>query len=78
MQVIQAHRVTMESREAIFNLFAAYVHTVPLEELLAAVERAQRVLFKERRFIISVAYKWVVRLDYLLKSARKNKCDAKP
>jgi hypothetical protein len=68
----------MESREAIFNLFAAYVHTVPLEELLAAVERAQRVLFKERRFIISVAYKWVVRLDYLLKSARKNKCDAKP
>jgi len=78
VQVIQAHRVTMESREAIFNLFAAYVHTVPLEELLAAVERAQRVLFKERRFIISVAYKWVVRLDYLLKSARKNKCDAKP
>jgi hypothetical protein len=78
VQVIQAHRVTMETREAIFNLFAAYVHTVPLEELLATVERAQRVLFKERRFIISVAYKWVVRLDYLLKSARNNKCDARP
>ncbi len=42
MQAIQAQKVTAETKEAIYNLFAAYVHTVPLEELLESVERARR------------------------------------
>ncbi|MGD0171424.1 MAG: hypothetical protein ABSB81_04780 [Halobacteriota archaeon] len=42
MQEIHAHHSTAETREAIYNLFAAYMHTVPLEELLASVERARR------------------------------------
>ena len=33
---------TGEKKQAIYNLLAAYIHTVPLEELLASVERAQR------------------------------------
>ncbi|MGA3359317.1 MAG: hypothetical protein ABSC87_03805 [Halobacteriota archaeon] len=42
MQVIHAHGVIAESREAIYNLFAAYIHTIPLEELIESVERARR------------------------------------
>jgi hypothetical protein len=39
VQAINAHGVTAESREAIYNLFAACIHTIPLEELIASVER---------------------------------------
>ena len=42
MQAIHAHKVTAETRRAIYNLFAAYVHTVPLEQLIESVERARR------------------------------------
>jgi hypothetical protein len=42
VQAIHAHTVTAETREAIYNLFAAYIHTVPLEELIESVERARR------------------------------------
>ncbi len=42
VQVIHAHGVIAESREAIYNLFAAYIHTIPLEELIESVERARR------------------------------------
>jgi hypothetical protein len=42
VQAIYAHHSTAETREDIFNLFAAYVHTVPLEELIESVELARR------------------------------------
>ena len=42
VQAIHAHHSTAETRETIYNLFAAYLHAVPLEELLANVERARR------------------------------------
>jgi len=42
VQAIQAYKVTAETKEAIYNLFAAYVHTMPLDELLEKVERARR------------------------------------
>jgi hypothetical protein len=31
--------VTAETREAIYNLFAAYLHTIPVEQLIESVER---------------------------------------
>ena len=31
-----------EKKQALYNLFAAYIHTVPLEELIESVERARR------------------------------------
>jgi hypothetical protein len=31
-----------ETEQALCNLFAAYIHTIPLEELLESVERARR------------------------------------
>lgn len=31
-----------EKNQAIYNLFAAYIHTMPLEELIENVERARR------------------------------------
>lgn len=37
MQAIHAHHVTAETREVIYNLLAAYLHTVPLAELLESV-----------------------------------------
>jgi hypothetical protein len=30
-----------DKKQAIFNLFAAYIHTIPLEELIESVERAR-------------------------------------
>ena len=41
MQVIHAQTNKSDKRQALYNLFAAYIHTVPLEELLASVERAR-------------------------------------
>jgi|GEM_PF-2555415 hypothetical protein len=31
-----------EKKQALYNLFAAYIHTVPLEELMESFERARR------------------------------------
>ena len=42
MQAIHAHHSTAETREPIYNLFAAYLHTVPLSELIDSFERARR------------------------------------
>jgi hypothetical protein len=36
------HADTSDQRQAIYNLFAAYFHTVPLEELITSLERARR------------------------------------
>jgi hypothetical protein len=33
---------TNTNQQALFNLFAAYLHTIPLEELIHRVERARR------------------------------------
>ncbi|MFZ0924991.1 MAG: hypothetical protein WCE82_05835 [Halobacteriota archaeon] len=41
MQSIYTPKVKAETREAIYNLFAAYLHTIPLEDLIKSVERAQ-------------------------------------
>ena len=32
---------TGDKKQALYNLFAAYIHTVPLEELIESVERAR-------------------------------------
>ena len=42
MQAIHAHKITRETRKPIYNLFAAYIHTVPLAELLESLERSRR------------------------------------
>ena len=42
MQAIHLQTHTSEKKQAIYNLFAAYIHTVPLAELLESVERARR------------------------------------
>jgi hypothetical protein len=42
VQAIQPQRDTNETKQALYNLFAAYVHTVPLEELIESMERARR------------------------------------
>jgi hypothetical protein len=42
VQAIHAHHSTTETREAIYKLFAAYIHTVPLEQLIDSVERSRR------------------------------------
>jgi hypothetical protein len=42
VQTIYRQNVKAETKEAIYNLFAAYVHTMPLDELLEKVERARR------------------------------------
>ena len=42
MQAIHPSTNTGDKKQATYNLFAAYLHTVPLEELLESVERARR------------------------------------
>jgi hypothetical protein len=42
VQATHVHRVTAETKEAIYNLFAAYLHSVPLEQLIESVERTRR------------------------------------
>ncbi|MGD0172755.1 MAG: hypothetical protein ABSB81_11650 [Halobacteriota archaeon] len=42
MKAIQSQIDVGDKKQAVYNLFAAYVHTVPLEELLESVERARR------------------------------------
>jgi hypothetical protein len=58
VRVIHAHGVKAESREAIYNLFAAYIHTIPLKELLESVERARRdaYLNKELQDLVLSVY----------------------
>ena len=42
MQTIYTQKGKAEIKETLYNLFAAYLHTVPLEELIESVERARR------------------------------------
>ena len=42
MKAIRPQTQTSDKKQALYNLFAAYLRTVPLEELLASVERARR------------------------------------
>ena len=42
MQAIHPQADTSDKKRAIYTLFAAYVHTMPLEELIESVERARR------------------------------------
>ena len=41
MQAIHLQTDTADKKQAIHNLFGAYVHTMPLEELIESVERAR-------------------------------------
>jgi hypothetical protein len=41
VQAIHPHIDTCDKKQAIYNLFAAYFHTIPLEELTKSVERAR-------------------------------------
>jgi hypothetical protein len=40
VQAIHTHHSTAETREAVYHLFAAYLHTAPLSELIESMERA--------------------------------------
>jgi hypothetical protein len=42
VQAIHPKTQTSDTKQALYNLFAAYLHTVPLEALTASVERARR------------------------------------
>jgi hypothetical protein len=41
VQAIHRQNVTPDKKQAVYNLFAAYIHTIPLEELIESVERAR-------------------------------------
>jgi hypothetical protein len=41
VQAIHTQTNKSEKRQALYNLFAAYLHTIPLEELIKSVERAR-------------------------------------
>ena len=41
MQAIHFETRAGYNKKAFYNLFAAYLHTVPLEELIESVERAR-------------------------------------
>jgi hypothetical protein len=41
VRVISTQTHTADKKQAIYNLFAAYVHTMPLEQLIESVERAR-------------------------------------
>jgi hypothetical protein len=42
VKAIQPQTQTSDKELGLYNLFAAYIHTIPLEELIASVERARR------------------------------------
>jgi hypothetical protein len=44
VQAIHPQTDTGDKKQPIYNLFAAYMHTIPLEELIESVERWRRVL----------------------------------
>jgi hypothetical protein len=41
VQAIHHQTDTGDKKQAIYNLFAAYIHTIPLEELIESVEQAR-------------------------------------
>jgi hypothetical protein len=44
VQAIHTATNTGDKKQAIYKLFAAYIHTIPLEELIESVERAEKSL----------------------------------
>jgi hypothetical protein len=42
VQAIHPQTYSGDKKQALYNLFAAYVHTVPLEKLIESVEQARR------------------------------------
>ncbi|MGA2883965.1 MAG: hypothetical protein ABSE80_02260 [Halobacteriota archaeon] len=42
MQAIHPQTHTDNRKQALYNLFAAYIHTIPFEQLIKSVERARR------------------------------------
>ena len=42
MHAIHPQTDAGQTKQALYNLFAAYLHTVPLEQLIESVERARR------------------------------------
>jgi hypothetical protein len=42
VEAIYAETNRDDKEQAIYNLFTAYIHTIPLEELIESVERAGR------------------------------------
>jgi hypothetical protein len=42
VQAIHVQTDTGDRKQALYSLFAAYIHTVPLEELIESVEQARR------------------------------------
>jgi len=42
VQATRPQTDTGDKKQALYNLFAAYLHTVPLEQLVESVERARR------------------------------------
>jgi hypothetical protein len=42
VQALHLQTQTGNKKQALYNLFAAYIHTVPLEQLIESVERARR------------------------------------
>ena len=41
VQAIHPHTEMGDKKQALYKLFAAYIHTVPLEQLLESIERAR-------------------------------------
>jgi len=41
VQAIHPQTHTADKKQALYKLFAAYIHTIPLEELIESVERAR-------------------------------------
>jgi hypothetical protein len=42
MHFTSTHKIKPETQAALYNLVAAYLHNVPLPELIAGVEKARR------------------------------------
>jgi hypothetical protein len=42
VQAIHSQTYSGDKKQALYNLFAAYIHTAPLGELVASVEQARR------------------------------------
>jgi len=41
VQATHPQTITSDRKQALYTLFAAYIHTVPLEQLLGSIERAR-------------------------------------
>jgi hypothetical protein len=51
VQAIHLQTDTGDKKQAIYNLFAAYIHAMPLEELIESVERAR--LDAKLRYVVT-------------------------